>query len=388
MDLMRSHFARLSLVLFVTMLLIPAAVRSVAPARALENRAPTNYGEDYTFAEESWVHFPAPGLLENDIDPDGDPLAVADVILSGPGLMEVSVNPDGSFDIHTFANTADGFDVFTYSITDGSHVSNYAPVNVTIQHYARNPVAEDDAFTAVEDTPLTIAPADLLANDYDPEGEPLNVHVSSNFGPAHGTVTGPNDGPYVYTPNPNYVGTDSFLYGAYSGFREDAATVTITITPTNDPPEALDDAFTTPQGTLLSIAAPGVIANDVDPDGDALTVELTGNPSHGSLNLAADGSLSYTPDPVFHGKDAVTYRAVDPSGEEAFATITITITAGNNAAFAPEDVDQDGTPAVTLTAEDIGAPSESNPFVPAINSRQGTSTPHANSRHRGDHTDS
>ena len=88
--------------------------------------------------------------------------------------------------------------------------------------------------------------------------------------------------------------------------------MTITVTAVNDAPIAADDAYSTsPRTRALTVAAPGVLANDTDVDGDPLTAVLVTGPSHGTLTLNANGSFTYTPDANFNGTDSFTYRAND-----------------------------------------------------------------------------
>jgi hypothetical protein len=77
----------------------------------------------------------------------------------------------------------------------------------------------------------------------------------------------------------------------------------------NDPPLAAADEFTT-VGPLV-VTSPGVLANDSDVEGDFFSAALTAGPIHGTLDLNADGSLSYSPDPLFVGVDAFAYKADD-----------------------------------------------------------------------------
>src|SRR2546430_9622291 len=90
---------------------------------------------------------------------------------------------------------------------------------------------------------------------------------------------------------------DCFTYKASDGRAQSrSATVTITVTPVNDAPVAAnDDSYTTPEDTQLTVSAPGVLANDSDVDGDALSAVLVSGPSHGMLTLNGDGSLVYMP---------------------------------------------------------------------------------------------
>src|SRR3989449_6071025 len=78
------------------------------------------------------------------------------------------------------------------------------------------------------------------------------------------------------------------------------ATVSITVTPVNDPPGTsggivADDSYSTAEDTTLTVTAPGVLANDTDVDRDPITLILMNSPTHDTLSLISDGSFSYTP---------------------------------------------------------------------------------------------
>src|SRR5205085_1537261 len=144
------------------------------------------------------------------------------------------------------------------------------------------------------DTQLTVGAAGVLGNDSDLEGSPLTAIVVN--GPAHGTVTLNSNGSFTYTPGANYNGTDSATYKASDGgLNSNVATVSLTITPANDTPTAANDAYALAEDQTLTIAAPGVLANDSDVDGDSLTAVLVHGPTHGTLTFNADGSFTYTP---------------------------------------------------------------------------------------------
>ena len=99
---------------------------------------------------------------------------------------------------------------------------------------------------------------------------------------------------------------------------------------------AVDDSYTRRRGRRADVAAPGVLANDTDVDGDPLTAVswLTG-PANGTLTLNADGSFTYTPDADFNGTDSFTYRANDGTADGNTATVTITVTAAQRRARWP-----------------------------------------------------
>ncbi|MEZ4867016.1 MAG: tandem-95 repeat protein [Caldilineaceae bacterium] len=94
----------------------------------------------------------------------------------------------------------------------------------------------------------------------------------------------------------------------------------------NAAPVAVNDAYTTVQETSLIIAAPGVLANDSDPDGDTLTAVLTGDEPRGGVTLNSDGSFTYTPVAGVTGLDAFTYFVTDGAANSNIATVRITVT--------------------------------------------------------------
>jgi hypothetical protein len=107
----------------------------------------------------------------------------------------------------------------------------------------------------------------------------------------------------------------------------DTVAATIVVTPQPDAPLADDDAYATTVNTPLLRGAPGVLANDGDEDGDALTVQTTAvaAPSNGVVALSADGSFTYTPNAAFVGTDTFTYRVQDGTGLTDDAVVTITV---------------------------------------------------------------
>jgi VCBS repeat-containing protein len=105
----------------------------------------------------------------------------------------------------------------------------------------------------------------------------------------------------------------------------------------NHAPVANNDAYSTTQGTAITVAAPGVLANDTDVDpGDTRTAVLAGAPAHGTLTLNANGSFRYTPSASYTGTDTFRYQAKDAAGALSnIATVTITINPFSAALIAP-----------------------------------------------------
>jgi VCBS repeat-containing protein len=213
--------------------------------------------------------------------------------------------------------------------------SNVATVTITVNPINDAPVAVDDSYVTDEDTELTIPFGELLGvldNDIDIDGDALTAALV--VGPTDGMLTLNSDGSFAYTPDDDFNGTDSFTYVANDGeFDSNEATVTITVNPINDAPVAVDDSYVTDEDTSLMITLPGVLDNDTDIDGDALTAALVagGGPLNGSLDLNSDGSFTYTPGADFNGEDSFTYVANDGEFDSNEATVTITVNPINDA---------------------------------------------------------
>lgn len=123
---------------------------------------------------------------------------------------------------------------------------------------------------------------------------------------------------------------DRFTYKVSDGQQDsNVATVTVVIEPPSVPPVALHDRYQVDAGRTLTIAAPGVLANDTDVDHQPLTAVLVSGPLTGALTLRPDGAFTYTPAPGFSGTDSFTYTAHDGRLISNAATVTLTVVQGN-----------------------------------------------------------
>lgn len=199
------------------------------------------------------------------------------------------------------------------------------------------PVATADAYTTLEDTPLAMAAPGVLIND---SGDPLTRTATLVSGTSHGTVNLLVDGSFSYTPQTDYFGPDSFVYRLTDGAASSTATANITVQPANDAPVAVADVYNGFAGIPLNVAAAGVLANDSDVDGNALTAVLAGGPSGGTLMLNSDGSFSFNA--ATGGTYTFSYVANDGSLASSPATVTINMAAANRAPVPKAD-------AVTIT---------------------------------------
>ncbi len=292
------------------------------------NDPPAAANDTYSTNQNTLISISAPGVLANDRDPDGDTLTA--VLSTGPTHGTLALSANGGF-TYTPSAGFSGTDSFTYLASDGAASSNVATAIITITAVNSPPVAANDAYSTNEDAGLTVSAPGVLANDNDPDGNTLTAVL--NAGPSNGTLALKANGSFTYTPSANFSGFDSFTYRAYDGATtSNLATVVITITTVNDPPVAAGDAYSADQNTALTISAPGVLANDTDPDGDTLTANLSGGPSYGTLALNANGSFTYTPNMGFSGTDSFSYLAYDGTASSNPATVTITVRPSANKA--------------------------------------------------------
>lgn len=201
------------------------------------------------------------------------------------------------------------------------------------------PVIGDQEFSLTLEPGRTSAVVPVGATDRD--GDPIRFVVPERGqpgGPRHGTVTVGEDGAVIYTPDAGFTGTDTFtvhatdagaplhLHGLLSlfGWHTAQATVTVHVERANGWPIANDDWASTLEGTPVS---GNVLLNDVDPDGDPLTVELDSGPAHGTIAIDPLGEFVYTPNAGFSGIDSFTYRVSDERGGIAVGKVWIEVIA-------------------------------------------------------------
>ena len=303
-----------------------------------QNNPPVAVDDGYTIDEDQVLNG---DVLANDADADFDPLTVFKV--SGPSNGTVVLNPDGTFTYTPDANWS-GVDTFQYQADDGKALSNLATVTITVNPVNDAPFAFGEGYAMAQGTVLNVVEPGVLGNDSDVEGDYITLNTTPVSGPAAGnSLTLNADGSFTYTPDPLFTGTDSFVYQICETENPDVcsqATVTISVG-VNDAPVAVDDQYITPQITAtqldpLEVAAPGVLDNDTDADGDPLTVSaVNGNPasvgvqitlaSGATLTLNIDGSFTYTPVFNFVGTDSFTYVANDGTVDSNTATVTIAV---------------------------------------------------------------
>jgi VCBS repeat-containing protein len=342
------------------------------------NDPPFVANDFYSGPEDAFVTVNAPGVLLNDSDVENDPLTAVLVMRPSCGTVVFnsipnSIGSDGSFSYLPQANFY-GTDSFTYRARDSQFFSSFvATVFITITPVNDFPIAINDSYVATEDTPLTVSSwfFGVLANDSDVDNPPFSLTAVLPTQPVHGTLVLNADGTFTYTPEANFNGKDSFTYKASDGVAtSNAATVTITVQPVNDPPVANNDNYGPPaillnEDTPLVISAPGVLSNDSDPDFDTIFATGATQPAHGTVTLNSNGSFTYLPAVDFNGVDSFTYKTSDGFGALSnSATVTITVQPVPDVPVAVNDnfvIDEDhdltiSAPGILANDSDVDSP--------------------------------
>ncbi len=300
------------------------------------NSAPVVGAEKYRLPANTRLSVPGSrGLLRNDYDPDGDPLTAHRITQPANGTLSITL--DGGF-IYVPNPGFTGIDHFQYGVSDGS-VQTIGVTTLIVTPVNQKPIANGDTYQTVEDGMLSVPPPHLLANDTDPEGHQLVMGPVTQ--PANGVLSFAANGSLQYHPNTGFFGTDTFTYVVNDGaLVSDPATVHITVIKklVNLPPIANADIYTTPEGVLLDIPVPGVLTNDFDPEGHALSATLLTQPASGTLTPVNGGGFLYQGNAGFTGTDSFTYTVSDGHLSSSPATVSITVSAVNHAPVAANDI--------------------------------------------------
>jgi hypothetical protein len=297
------------------------------------NDTPVSVNDEYATPEDMPLTIEAPGVLINDSDIDGDALAA--LLVNPPIHGSVTLSPDGAL-VYTPDANFNGIDGFSYLAGDGTADSEAAAVTITVCAVNDAPAAAADAYTMDEDSTLAVDIAGgVLTNDTDVEGDPLSASIVS--GPENGTLSLNPDGSFSYVPTINFTGADSFVYAASDGDQSGEAIVTITVNEIADAPIAAIDNYSTGEDVPMAVGSDlGVLANDIDPQGNPLVAEVVTGPEHGTLSLNADGSFDYAPAANYHGADSFTYKAKNAT-EEMISMANIVVEPLNDRPAAADD---------------------------------------------------
>ena len=313
-------------------------------------------------------------VLTNDTDVEGNTLTVTGFTVAGvsgtpvigtafpiPNVGSITINANGTYTFQPLANFTGQVPLITYTVSDGQGGTDTAVLDIYVAPVNQLPTATPDAKTINEDTQATGNVLTDATPDSDPDANTVLTVTQYSFTSGSTTYTYPagtiasipgvgvvvinTNGSYTFTPNANYNGAVPVITYTITDDNSGAATgatvsstLTITITPINDDPIAVnDDNKTTPEDTPVTV---NVLTNDSDLDaGSTLTVTqftidgIVGTftttatiPGKGTLTVLSTGEFTFTPDPNFNGVvPRITYTVSDGVGTNtAYLNLTVT----------------------------------------------------------------
>lgn len=265
-------------------------------------------------------------------DADGDALFYQ--LVTGPQQGAYKWLPPNTV-IYTPTLDFVGTDAFTFRSHDGQDFSNVSTITLTVAATNDAPLALAQMISTTRNSNVG-----LLLTATDVESDTISYTLVSS--PTHGLLSGiaPD---LLYTPQPNFVGADSFQFQASdSQGAASVATISITVLPTNTAPVAETQRLSTTEESAVAV---NLVASDAD--GDELTYRVVSSPTHGTLT-GADTDWVYTPSPNFIGVETFTVTANDGQTDAPVATVTINVTAAPDEAslvgIVVEDSNDNGQP--------------------------------------------
>ena len=290
---------------------------TVAVRVTATNDAPYGYVLNTSLADDASYTISTADLADFSSDPDGDTTFVSGVSNAAGGTVTMVD------DVVTFVPTKVaeiGEAGFDFTVSDGQ-LTGTGHVYFYVSHVNHAPVAVNDTLTLDQDTVLPFDPYSFVENDTDSDGDTLAGYIHSM--PSHGELSGYDGHHMFYTPNPGFVGEDSFEYTANDGYTSTVGTVHITVKHVNHAPVAnpgsISGDMNKPASTTLSAT---------DSDNDELTYQVATAPQHGEV-VFQGSTVTYTPEPDYSGEDSFEFTASDGSLFSEPTKVSITVAAAN-----------------------------------------------------------
>ncbi|WP_205371170.1 cadherin-like domain-containing protein [Thermoleptolyngbya sp. PKUAC-SCTB121] len=323
------------------------------------NNPPVDDDENLSVAEDN----PLTGnLLSNATDVDGDTLSITQFTIGSttytagdtaniPGVGTLTINANGTFTFTPAPNYNGPVPPVSYVVGDGNGGTDTSTLSITVTPVNDPPIDGDETLSVAEDNPLT---GNLLSNATDVDGDTLSITQftigsttytagdTANI-PGVGTLTINANGTFTFTPAPNYNGPVppvSYVVSDGNG-GTDTSTLSITVTPVNDPPVDGNENLSVAEDTPLS---GNLLSNATDVDGDTLSItqftigsttytagDTANIPGVGTLTINANGTFTFTPAPNYNGPvPPVSYVVSDGNGGTDTSTLSITVTPVND----------------------------------------------------------
>lgn len=275
---------------------------------------------------------------------DSNEIPFSGALVSGTWLGGPSENctTDSQGQCQVLEISKDASQTFTVDDITGSGINynsntNHVGSSITINQDGTipgntPPVADNQSVLTIVNTPLGIT---LSASDTD--GDSLTYSVVSS--PSNGSISG-TEPALTYTPALDFVGSDSFTFRANDGTDDsNLATISINVTPINDPPVANDDIASTDEDSSTIVA---VLTNDSDPDGDSFSISTFDGTSAQGASISDNGDGTFTYDPTTSSTlqslndgqsqdDTFSYTIEDVYGASDSALVTVTVSGSDDA---------------------------------------------------------
>lgn len=257
-------------------------------------------------------------------DPDGDAFTITNI-----SSLHGRVSVDGDEIVYLGDENYNGSDEISISLADSKGaVSNYT-LSARVSSVNDAPIAVDDVATTMEDNSVKIF---VLNNDEDAEDVLFSNNIISFTQGLHGIVTlSAIDGSFVYVPDSNYHGLDSFSYSIEdSNGERSSAVVDIEVQSVDDLPLLSIDSASTLEDKATQI---DVLSGASDVDGDILTLTNVGAAQHGLVEIISN-KIHYTPSANYHGLDSFVYTVSDGKGNLVSKHLTVTVSSVNDSPVA------------------------------------------------------
>lgn len=270
---------------------------NTAPVMNVNDLPQIPTGQTFSIAEDAPAGFALGSVTATDIDTT-DTLSGWQITSgNSQGLFQIDaatgqlqLAPAGNLDYETTTSYLIGIQV-----SDGTGTSSTTEVLINVTDVNEAPVTTNDLIQTSEDRSVVINVAtDLLSNDTDPEGSPLNLVSMSQ--PANGTLLDNLDGTWTYLPNADFNGQDSLTYIVSDGVNQRTANATVNVIAVNDAPVVSTPTLQQIQEDITSVA----FISAVDVDDDTLSYELTGGNDAAMFQLdSSSGALNFINAPDF-----------------------------------------------------------------------------------------
>ena len=298
---------------------------------------------------------------------DADHASLVLSVVQGAQNGQFNINNQGQYS-YTPQENYSGTETITISVCDVLNACDAATITLQINSVEDVPMASNDNIIVVENTAVS---GDVSLNDSDGDNDVLTFTALNN--PSQGTWSLSQFGTFSYLPSVGFLGEVSIDYQVCDETgRCDTATLTINVVTANTAPSAINSDFTLTEDTPLSQSLTAFLT---DGEGGSFTYTTLTAPAFGSVQWLAGNTFVYTPQLNFTGTDNFTYRVCDSGNLCAEATVSLVISAVNDAPLLVNDalsLNEDSGLTVSIASNDIEAEGETIQYALTGTASNGT----------------